>query len=183
MKNLIVISAPSGAGKTTLCKHIQKNRSNVHWSVSHTTRLPRTNEGDGIDYNFISKNQFEELIKKNSFAEWNFHHNNYYGTIKSNIEDFINSNEILLLELDVKGAMSVSKLYPLNTLSIFVLPPTLDDLRARLSRRGANSKTDIEQRLNRYETELKYKNEFNHLIINDDLDVAKNEILDIIKVQ
>ena len=181
MKNLIVISAPSGAGKTTLCKHIQKNINYVHWSRSHTTRSPRSSEQDGIDYDFISKIEFKELIDTDSFAEWNFHHNNYYGTIKSNIENFIQSNKMLLLELDVKGAMSISKLYPLYTLSIFVLPPTVDDLRIRLSKRGANSKIDIEQRLNRLETELKYKNEFNFVIINDNLDKAKNEILNIIQ--
>ena len=109
MKNLIIISAPSGTGKTTLCKSIRKIFPEINWSVSYTTRFKRANELDGKDYNFISRKTFDELIRNNEFAEWENVHGSLYGTIKKTLSDIIKKDKILLLELDVKGALKLKK--------------------------------------------------------------------------
>ena len=112
MINIITISAPSGTGKTTLCKAVQKKIKDIEWSVSYTTRVKRSIEIDGEDYKFISLDQFESLIKSNDFAEWEKVHGHYYGTLKSSLNKAINSKKIILLELDVKGSMALKKKYP-----------------------------------------------------------------------
>ena len=132
MKNLIIISAPSGTGKTTLCKSIRKIFPEIDWSTSYTTRFRRVNEIDWKDYNFISKNTFDELIKDNKLAEWENVHGSMYGTAKKTLNYIIKENKFLLLELDVKGALKLKKLYPKNTVSIFIIPPSFEDLKKRL---------------------------------------------------
>ena len=181
MKNLIIISAPSGSGKTTLCRALEKKDPEIQFSVSCTTRPIRHNEVDGRDYHFITNEEFENKIKENEFAEWEeIHGNFFYGTLKSVLNDAIARKRVLLLELDVQGAMSVKKLYPDSSLSIFVLPPSLDDLRKRLIRRGTDTEDRIAKRLARLQHELGYKKKFDRHIINDDVDRAVNEIIEII---
>jgi len=181
MKNLIIITAPSGAGKTTLIREILKNYNNIKFSVSHTSREIRDNEKNGVDYYFVSKQEFKRGVELEQFVEWNFHFDCYYGTSKSEIIDSINRKIPLLLELDVNGALAIQKLYPNQTISIFIEPPSLDDLKIRLEKRGSDSKDKINRRLQRIEFELSHKSNFDFTVVNDKLEVATNQILEIIK--
>ena len=180
MKNLIIISAPSGAGKTTLCRSIQAEVSQIQWSVSFTTRKIRKMEKNGIDYQFISDFTFRKLINQSFFAEWEKVHGFFYGTSKDSIKQTIENDTMLLLEMDVKGALSIKKLYPNKTFSIFITPPSIDHLRKRLQKRGADSKYRINIRLRRFKEEMKYVSRFDFNLLNDDLEKAKDQLLDII---
>ena len=180
MKNIITISAPSGSGKTTLCKALRQVREDIGWSISNTTRERRKNEQNGVDYHFISKKEFEDRILKNEFAEWENVHGNYYGTSKSTLNRSLENNETLLFELDVKGAMSLKANNPHNTYSIFILPPSVEALRERLIKRGSDSARRIEIRLKRFEEELGYKDRFDCVIINEDLELATKELINVV---
>ena len=181
MNNLIIISAPSGSGKTTICKYLQKLDSSINFSVSCTTRQKRENEVEGKDYFFTTNTKFEEKIKDDKFVEWEqIHGDFYYGTLKSTLDEIINKDKTILLELDVKGAMSVKKLYPKKSLSIFIEPPSVEDLKLRLQKRGADDNERIVKRLGRLDSELAYKSNFDYHVINDDLDQAVKEIMNII---
>ncbi len=180
IKNLITISAPSGSGKTTLCKMLQDARSDISWSVSCTTRAPRPNEIDGIDYYFNSRDQFMKSIADDAFAEWEDVHGQYYGTLKLNLDTAIANNTILLLELDVKGSMSIVHLYPEQSFSIFILPPSIDHLRQRLRNRGTDTESRINERLKRFEREMEYKSKFDYVLINEDLEVASRELIEVV---
>ena len=180
MKNLIIISAPSGTGKTTLCKSIRKIFPEIDWSISYTTRFRRANEIDGLDYNFISRNTFDELIKHNKLAEWENVHGALYGTAKKTLNDIIKKNKFLLLELDVKGALKLKKMYPKKTFSIFIIPPSFEVLRKRLKIRNTESENLMKIRLKRFEEEMNYKSKFDHIMCNDNLDLATNELVEIV---
>ena len=180
MINFITISAPSGAGKTTLCKALRSVQPDIEWSTSHTTRLKRDIEINGVDYHFITVDKFEELILEEAFAEWENVHGYYYGTTKNNLETAIHNDKTLLLEMDVKGSMSVKKLYPQHTFSIFILPPSLDQLRKRLKSRGTDSDERIEIRLKRFQQEIEFQNKFDQVMINEDLGLAKVELINIV---
>ena len=181
MNNFIIISAPSGSGKTTICKYLQKLDSSINFSVSCTTRQKRANEVEGKDYFFITNEEFEKKINDAKFIEWEqIHGNFYYGTLKSTLKKVINEDKRILLELDVKGAMSVKKLYPNKSLSIFIEPPSVEVLKLRLEKRGTDNDERIIKRLERLESELSYKSNFDYHVINDDLDQAVNEIMSII---
>ena len=181
MKNLVIITAPSGSGKTTLCKEILKKEGKIQFSVSHTSRKMRQNEKNGIDYYFVTNEEFMEGIDKNEFIEWNYHFDCYYGTSKSQIQKSIDKKNLILLELDVKGALSIQKLYPDQTVSIFVEPPSINDLKIRLEKRGSDSERIIAKRLQRIEFELSHKSNFDFTVVNDKLEVATNQILEIIR--
>lgn len=180
MINFITISAPSGSGKTTLCKALRSAQPDIEWSTSHTTRLKRDIEINGVDYHFITLDKFEELILEEAFAEWENVHGYYYGTTKNNLETAIHNNKTLLLEMDVKGSMSVKKLYPQHTFSIFILPPSLDQLRKRLKSRGTDSDERIEIRLKRFQQEIEFQNKFDQVMVNEDLELAKVELINIV---
>ena len=177
MKNLICVSAPSGSGKTTLCKAIRKLRPDLVWSVSCTTREPRDGEVDGEDYHFKTKEEFLAMIEKGEFAEWENVHENYYGTLKSKLNNSIKNKETVLLELDVNGTTSVQKLYPNHSYSIFTIPPSINDLRSRLKSRGSETNETIEKRLKRFDKEMRHKDQFDTLLINDNIEVAIKDFI------
>jgi len=177
MKNLICVSAPSGSGKTTLCKAIRELRSDLIWSVSCTTREPRSGEVEGEDYYFKSKKEFKLMIDRGEFAEWENVHGNFYGTLKSKLNDSIKNKETVLLELDVNGTTSIQKLYPKCSHSIFIIPPSINHLRSRLKTRGSETSENIEKRLKRFDKEMKYKDRFDTLLINDNFEVAIKDFI------
>ena len=181
MKNLVIITAPSGSGKTTLCKQILEKEDRVKFSISHTSRKMRQNEKNGIDYYFVTNEEFLDGIDKDEFIEWNYHFDCYYGTSKSQIKKSIDKKIPILLELDVKGALAIQKLYPNQTVSIFIEPPSTNDLKIRLKKRGSDSDKIIAKRLQRIDFELSHKSNFDFTVVNDKLDVATNQILEIIK--
>ena len=182
MKNLIILSAPSGSGKTTLCRALQRRDESIGFSVSCTSRTKRKGEINGVDYTFLTDQEFKKRIENGEFAEWEqIHGNYYYGTLKAILEAAIQHQELLLLELDVKGAMSIKNIYSEKTLSIFVEPPSMDDLYTRLVKRGTDSEERIAKRLERLTAELEYKSNFDHHIINDDVRHAVDEIMNIIQ--
>ena len=181
MKNLVIITAPSGSGKTTLCKQILEKEDRVKFSISHTSRKMRQNEKNGIDYYFVTNEEFLDGIDKDEFIEWNYHFDCYYGTSKSQIKKSLDKKIPILLELDVKGALAIQKLYPNQTVSIFVEPPSIKDLKIRLKKRGSDSDKIIAKRLQRIDFELSHKSNFDFTVVNDKLEVATNQILEIIK--
>ena len=171
---LIVFSAPSGAGKTTLVKHILSQFSNTSFSISATSRSPRGNEKDGVDYHFLSKSEFKKKINNNEFIEFEEVYGGvHYGTLKSEIENIWTNNEVALFDIDVVGGFNIKKMYPINTLSIFVMPPSIDTLRKRLISRGDISDNEINRRIKKAELELDFASKFDKIIINSDLEESK----------
>ena len=183
MNNLIVISAPSGAGKTTLCRALQKKYPEISFSISSTTRPKREYEKNGYDYDFISDAEFKKMIQVNKFIEFEEVHGYYYGTPKANIDDVIANNKYLLLEVDVKGALKIKKAYPEQAVTVFITLPDVSDLLERLRKRGTESEERIKKRMERIVMELEHKNEFDYCIINDDLNRALNELIKIIGIE
>ena len=176
MINFITISAPSGSGKTTLCKALQLVEPEIEWSISYTTREKRSIEQNGVDYFFISDEEFEDLIIQGYFVEWQNVHGFYYGTSVSNLENAIENDKIMLIEMDVKGSMSIKKLFPDQTFSIFIMPPSISQLRERLRSRGTDSERRINIRLKRFQEEMEFREKFDYVMINEDLDLAKIEL-------
>ena len=176
MINFITISAPSGSGKTTLCKALQLVEPEIEWSISYTTREKRSIEENGVDYFFISEEEFEDLIIQEHFVEWQNVHGFYYGTSVSNLKNAIENDKIMLIEMDVKGSMSIKELYPDQTFSIFIMPPSISQLRERLRDRGTDSEKRINIRLKRFQEEMEFRERFDYVMINEDLDLAKIEL-------
>lgn len=178
--NLIIFSAPSGAGKTTIVKEILASFPTMIFSISATTRKPRPGEKDGVDYFFLDKDKFEELIKNDELLEYEKIYDYYYGTLKKFILDNINNGLNILMDIDVKGALNVKKKYPQATI-IFIAPPSIEELEKRLINRGSDTPEEIKKRISRAKEELEYMDKFDYVIINDDLNIAKEEAKKIIK--
>lgn len=168
---IIAISAPSGTGKTSIVKNIINEIPELVFSVSATTRKKRENEENGVDYYFISEQEFREKIKNNEFVEWEKVYDYYYGTFKSVIEENISKGKSVILEVDVKGALSIKKIYPEANL-IYVIPPSHDELIRRLKNRRTENDKDIQKRLERAIMELSIKDKFDYFVVNKDLDKA-----------
>lgn len=173
---LIVVSAPSGAGKTTLCRRLLNDFSELVLSISSTTRGPRGTEIHGREYFFLTTEEFKSEIAKDRFAEWALVHGNYYGTSKDTIESSFRQGKSVLLDIDVQGAASLRRSYPEQSLLVFISPPDLEALEKRLRGRGTDTEETIRKRLDNAKTEMSRMNEFDHVIINDEIERAYQDL-------
>ena len=178
--HLFVLSAPSGGGKTTICQAARHRFPDIRYSVSSTTRRPRTGEKNGIDYNFISEADFKKGIKHRSWAEWAMVHGHYYGTSADFIDAQLAAGNDLLLDIDVQGTAKIVDRYP-GAVTIFIMPPSLEELRRRLESRVTDSQDEIERRLKAAEEEMLKKKSYRHIIVNDQLSTAVEELISIIE--
>ena len=179
---IIIITAPSGAGKTSITHYLLKTIPQLGFSISAATRQPRGFEKNGKDYYFISEEEFKNKIRHDEFVEWEMvYEGKYYGTLKSELERIWNMKKIPLLDIDVKGAIHVKQQYPQTSLSIFVEPPSIDELKKRLQSRGTESNDSLQARINKASFEISFKHSFNRVIINDELDRACKEAENIVK--
>ena len=180
MENIMVIlSSPSGVGKTTITKKIQQKYQSFKISVSHTTRLPRSNEVDGVDYHFVSHEKFKKLINENKFYEYANIFENYYGTLKKNVDDTILHNDIIF-DIDWQGTKQLSKFKNLNLIKIYLITDNKDELKQRLIKRNQNTKEEVEKRFKSFDEDVKHWNDYDYIIINNNLDVCFKQIENII---
>ena len=181
MGKLIVISAPSGAGKTSIVHHLLKNMPELSFSVSACSREKRDNETHGKDYYFLGVEGFQNKIKEDAFLEWEeVYENQYYGTLKSEIERIWSEGKTVIFDVDVIGGLNIKKQYSKECLSLFIMPPSVDVLRERLSGRGSESEEKLEMRLAKAEQEISKNQEFDKVILNDDFGIACEETMEVI---
>ncbi|MCX7985007.1 MAG: guanylate kinase [Bacteroidetes bacterium] len=177
---LYVLSAPSGCGKTTIARAILQNHPEFLFSVSATTRPKRSGEVDGKDYYFLTREDFEQRIVRGELVEWEEIYGNYYGTLKSEVERALTQGVSMLFDIDVKGALSLRRAFPNTTVLIFIAPPSIETLRERLVNRNTEDEETLKRRLERVAMELAMQNEFDYVVINDDLQRAIQEVETII---
>jgi len=179
MSKVFVVSAPSGAGKTTIVHNVLSELPEIEFSVSATTRKKRNFEVDGKDYFFLSEVEFKEKIEANEFVEWETFYGYYYGTLKSYINSRIEDGKSVLLEVDVKGALKIKEEYP-DAVMIFILPPSIDELERRLVNRKTESETDLKKRVERAKMEIEFQTYFEHKVVNNILEDAREKVFNII---
>ncbi len=178
----IVLSSPSGAGKTTITKKLSQKYPNIKISISHTTRKPRPNEIDGVDYHFVSKEEFEKLIKKNNFYEYAKIFDNYYGTSKNSVNKLHQESYDVVFDIDWQGTKQLSENKELNLIKIFILPPDKNELKMRLINRNQDNKKIVEKRLKQYESDVQHWFDYDYVVINKDLESCFSQIEKIIKI-
>lgn len=176
---LVLYTGSSGVGKGTLMERLLDADKSIRLSVSNTTRKPRKGEIDGVHYNFVTEEEFEDLINKDGYLEYARYCENYYGTPKKQVDDLLDNGYNVFLEIEVQGGLQIMEKYP-DILSIFILPPSMESLERRLRRRGTEDEETIQKRLEAAKEEMQYKNKYKYNVVNGDLDVAVNEILDIL---
>ena len=179
---ILILSGPSGCGKSTLLKEIYKNIDNYYFSISTTTRIPRAGEQDGVDYYFVSKEDFEKDIEEGNFLEWAKVHDNYYGTSLKPIIEALNDGKLVIFDIDVQGHKIVRKKLNSQVTSVFITTPSLSILKDRLYSRNSDSNEIIEKRLSNAKEEIDSFLDYDYLIINDDLHKATKEILAIANI-
>ena len=177
---MLVLSSPSGAGKTTLSKKIQQSDNSFEISVSHTTRNPRPNEVDGVDYHFVTKENFLKLLDEGLFYEHAKIFGNFYGTSKSSIKKITDNKHNVLFDIDWQGSEQLSKFKELNLVKVFILPPSKEELEKRLIARNQDGKDSINNRLLAYTEDIKHSDEYDHVIVNDNVEKCFNDIKEII---
>ncbi|MDP6908714.1 MAG: guanylate kinase [Flavobacteriales bacterium] len=180
---LIIFSAPSGSGKTTLVHHLlSKPEIKLAFSVSATSRDKRENEEDGIDYHFLSPENFRARIKNGDFLEWEeVYENQFYGTLKSEVDRIHSAGKHVIFDVDVIGGLNIKKQYGDNALAVFVQPPSVKELENRLRGRSSESQESLEKRVGKAKEELTFADEFDVILVNDDLETAKNEAFSLVK--
>lgn len=171
----MVVCAPSGSGKTSICKAFMDRNSHALYSISLTTRLPRAKEVNGVDYWFVSDDEFQKAVDKGDLVEYELVHDSMYGTRKEDIETALDKGDFLLIDIDVHGGIAIKNGYPDDTITIFIKPPSIEELKRRLRARGTESEERIKKRLERYEYELLKAEDFDVIIKNEDFKVAVNE--------
>src|SRR5258705_13888693 len=170
---IIIITAPSGAGKTSITRHLMQHFPQLAFSVSAATRQSRGIEKDGVDYHFMSTEAFKQKIQHNEFVEWEMvYEGKYYGTLRSELEKIWQQNKIPVLDIDVKGAIHVQQQFPETSLSLFIEPPSVDELQKRLQSRGTETAESLAARVNKAAYELSFKDHFNKVVVNDNLEKA-----------
>jgi len=178
---MLVLSSPSGAGKTTISKKIQQKYPSFKISVSHTTRKPRPNEVDGVDYHFVDKKKFKDLVNDNQFYEFAEIFGNYYGTSKKSIKDLQEKNYSILFDIDWQGTQQLAKFKDLDLLKVFILPPNKNELENRLSLRNQDKEEVVKQRLRHYSDDILHWHDYDYVVINDNLENCFKQIEKIIE--
>ncbi len=177
---LIVFSAPSGTGKSTIATMVLERLPNIGFSVSATTRQRREGEQEGVNYYYLTKEAFDATIQSGGFIEYEFFFGNYYGTLLDKTSEAIDSGRAMLFDLDVKGALNLKKLFPDNSLLLFIKPPDMEVLKERLKQRGSEEEDGLQVRLQRAQLELEYAGQFDEVVVNDSLHVAVDTVTAII---
>ena len=177
---MFILSSPSGAGKTTLTKKIAENNKNFKISISHTTRTPRPNEINGKDYQFVSEQEFNDLVRGNNFFEYANIFGNYYGTLKKPVLELLSLGRDVLFDIDWQGTQQLKKIKDLSLVTFFILPPNMRILKERLLNRHQGQEKLIEKRMNKFNEEISHWSEYNYVVVNDDLNNCYNKILNII---
>ncbi|MFC4231183.1 guanylate kinase [Parasediminibacterium paludis] len=173
---LIIITAPSGAGKTSITKYLLHKYPSLAFSISAATRQPRGQEKDGVDYYFLSAEDFQQKIQDNAFIEWEMvYEGKYYGTLRTELDRIWAEGKTPMLDIDVKGAIHVQQQFPHTTLSLFIEPPSINELKIRLASRGTETEESLHARVNKASYEISFKHHFNKIILNDDLEKACRE--------
>ncbi|MBQ4131007.1 MAG: guanylate kinase [Clostridia bacterium] len=178
--NIYIISGPSGSGKDTILKEVLKVKKDVFFSISHITRAMRTGEVEGEKYHFISREEFEQQLANNMFLEYNEYSGNYYGTPKAPIEQHLAAGDDVLIECDVNGAEALRKLLP-GALSVFIMPPSFEVLKKRLVGRGTETAEQVEKRMKEALNEIRRADEYDYIVVNDDLSLAVEDFITVLK--
>jgi guanylate kinase len=180
---ILILSSPSGAGKTTLAKKIKLSDRNFRISVSYTTRTPRADEVDGVDYNFVTIKKFQELANQDKFLEQAKVFGNYYATLKGPIVDNLAKGIDYLFDIDWQGTKQVKKIMPSDIVSVFILPPSIDDLESRLKKREKQNKELINQRMKMAKDDIKHWKDYKYIVVNKDVENCFEQITEIIKIE
>ena len=180
---IFILSSPSGAGKTTLTKKIAEQNTDFEISVSHTTRKPRPNEIDGKDYHFVAEKEFDELIKRDSFFEYANIFDNRYGTSKKKVIELLTKGKNVLFDIDWQGTQQLKKNKSLSIVTFFILPPNIEVLKERLLNRHEGQEKIIEKRMDKFNQEVSHWNEYNYVVVNDDLNICYKKILEFIQLE
>lgn len=181
MSKVLIFSAPSGSGKSTIINYLMQKKLNLSFSISATSRPPRGTEQNGVEYFFLTPEEFKQRIKKGDFLEYEeVYENRFYGTLKSQVDKQLSAGENVVCDVDVIGAQNIKKIYGNHALTIFIKPPSIESLRERLNKRATDKPEVIESRISRAEFELSFADKFDVSIINDDLEKAQEEAFQIV---